>query len=150
MSFLAGKGKKTAWEIWKLYPDLSPTLVDLSSPLPVLNDNSMATIERIALRQDQCSHRGKAQQAWPLFSVILKLISLLVLSQVTDVKKVSLLYIFFYFLGEQSKAISLLQAYSKHRVSTTKSRRTQTTSSEGTFPRFNSVGTNADSETKHA
>ena len=60
---------------------------------------------RIALRQDQCSHRGKAQQAWPLFSVILKLISLLVLSQVTDVKKVSLLYIFFYFLGEQSKAV---------------------------------------------
>jgi hypothetical protein len=56
VSFLAGKGKKTAWEIWKLYPDLSPTLVDLSSPLPVLNDNSMATIERfIVLLYDKTS-----------------------------------------------------------------------------------------------
>ena len=33
------KGKKTAWEIWKLFPDLTPILVNLSLPLPVLDDD---------------------------------------------------------------------------------------------------------------
>lgn len=49
VSFLAGKGKKTAWEIWKLYPDLTPILGNLTSPLPVLNNISMATIERFVI-----------------------------------------------------------------------------------------------------
>ena len=49
VSFLAGKGKKTAWEIWKLYPDLTPVLSNLSLPLPVLDNLSMVTIERFVI-----------------------------------------------------------------------------------------------------
>ena len=64
VSFLAGKGKKTAWKIWKLFPDLTPILVNPFSPLPVLDDNSMATLERfVVLLYSKTSIRTEVRSA---------------------------------------------------------------------------------------
>lgn len=49
MSFIAGRGKKTAWGIWHIYQELTPVLARLSVPLPMLDDASMAIIERFVI-----------------------------------------------------------------------------------------------------
>ncbi|KAK3742923.1 hypothetical protein QZH41_015294 [Actinostola sp. cb2023] len=51
VSFFAGRGKKTAWEIWNVCPDLTNVLVSLSS-LPLSTDDvhaSMTIIERFVI-----------------------------------------------------------------------------------------------------
>lgn len=58
MSFFAGRGKKTAWEIWNLYPELTTALVNLSTPSPTLRDvdGSLAVLERfVVLLYDKTS-----------------------------------------------------------------------------------------------
>lgn len=51
VSFFAGRGKKTAWQIWNLYPDLTPVLVNLTASPPTLNDvqESSPVIERFVV-----------------------------------------------------------------------------------------------------
>ena len=50
VSFFSGRGKRTAWEVWKSFPSLTDALQQLcSSPNSVLSDDSLRKIERFII-----------------------------------------------------------------------------------------------------
>ena len=56
VSSFVGHGKKTAWAVWAMFPELTHALLKLSSPPNDIPQEVMATIERfIILLYDQTS-----------------------------------------------------------------------------------------------
>lgn len=46
VSFFAGRGKKTVWEVWKMLPGLTEAINALSTESLYISDQFLATIER--------------------------------------------------------------------------------------------------------
>lgn len=46
VSFFGGRGKKTAWDVWKVFPALTPALNKLMEMPNAVDDNCMSVIER--------------------------------------------------------------------------------------------------------
>ena len=49
VSFFGGRGKKTAWEVWKVFPELTPVLRALAASTEDISEEHMAVIERFAI-----------------------------------------------------------------------------------------------------
>ena len=49
VSFFAGRGKKTAWDIWGVLPELTATLPTLSSLPEVVDSACLTVVERLAI-----------------------------------------------------------------------------------------------------
>lgn len=49
VSFFYGRGKKTAWDVWNVFPELTPVLRALSATPDGINDVLIATIERFVI-----------------------------------------------------------------------------------------------------
>ena len=64
VSFFAGRGKKTAWDIWGLFPELTTTLLILSLSPEVVDNACLAVIERfVVLLYDRTSYLTKVNEA---------------------------------------------------------------------------------------
>ena len=46
VSAFVGKGKKTAWQTWTTFPQVTPAFTRLSTPLPMLPDNVFINLQR--------------------------------------------------------------------------------------------------------
>lgn len=64
VSFFNGRGKKTAWDVWNVYPALTPVLTTLMEmPDVVVDDACMSTIERfVTLMYDRTSSLSKVNE----------------------------------------------------------------------------------------
>ena len=49
VSFFGGRGKKTAWGVWKVFPELTPVLRALAASTEDISEEHMAVIERFAI-----------------------------------------------------------------------------------------------------
>lgn len=49
VSFFGGRGKKTAWGVWKVFPELTPVLRALAASTEDISKEHMAVIERFAI-----------------------------------------------------------------------------------------------------
>lgn len=57
VSFFRGRGKKTAWDVWNVFPELTPVLKVLKELPEVITDESMAVLERfVVLLYDRTSN----------------------------------------------------------------------------------------------
>ena len=62
-SFFARHGKKTAWNTWETYPEVTRAFVELASGPSSITDETLATIERfIVLMYDRTSTLDKVWQ----------------------------------------------------------------------------------------
>ena len=62
-SFFARHGKKTAWNTWETYPEVTRAFVELASGPSSIIDETLATIERfIVLMYDRTSTLDKVWQ----------------------------------------------------------------------------------------
>ena len=62
VSFFTGRGKKTAWDIWGVFPEPTATLLILSSSPEVVNNACLAVTERFVL-YDRTSNLAKVNEA---------------------------------------------------------------------------------------
>ena len=73
VSFFAGRGKKTAWDIWGVFPELTATLLILSSSPEVVDSACLAVIERfVVLLYDRTSNLTKVNETRQKKSRMLK------------------------------------------------------------------------------
>ena len=64
VSCIAGHGKRTAWAVWTVLPELTQTLTLLSTAPDHINEDAMHTIERfITLLYDRTSTETDADKA---------------------------------------------------------------------------------------
>lgn len=64
VSFFGGRGKKTAWDTWVVFPELTPVLRSLKSSPANIADDSMDVIERfVVLLYDRTSSLTKVNEA---------------------------------------------------------------------------------------
>ena len=64
VSFFVGWGKKTAWDVWNVYGDLTPVLKAFKTLTEDINKECMAVIERfVVLLYDQTSCLTKVNDA---------------------------------------------------------------------------------------
>lgn len=57
VSFFAGRGKKTAWDVWKVFPELTPVLRALAASPEAITEDHIAVIERfVVLLYDRTSN----------------------------------------------------------------------------------------------
>lgn len=64
VSFFGGRGKKTAWDTWMVFPELTPVLRSLKSSPANIADDSMDVIERfVVLLYDRTSSLTKVNEA---------------------------------------------------------------------------------------
>lgn len=64
VSFFAVKGKKTAWDVWGVFPGLTSTLLSLTLLPEVISDVCMAVIERfVVLLYDRTSNLTEVNEA---------------------------------------------------------------------------------------
>lgn len=64
VSFFAGRGKKTAWDIWGVFPELTATLLILSSSPEMVDNVCLAVIECfVVLLYDWTSNLTKVNEA---------------------------------------------------------------------------------------
>ncbi|XP_031574483.1 uncharacterized protein LOC116308242 [Actinia tenebrosa] len=64
VSFFNGKGKKTAWNVWDVYPELTPKLKALKSLPGDVDDECIAIIERfVVLLYDRTSNLAQVNKA---------------------------------------------------------------------------------------
>ena len=64
VSFFTGRGKKTAWDIWGVFPEITSTLLTLSSLPEVVDDASLAVIKHfVILLYDHTSNLAKVNEA---------------------------------------------------------------------------------------
>ena len=64
VSLVAGRGKKTAWDVWVVFPELTSTLLSLTSLPEVISDACMGVIERFAvLLYDRTSNLTEVNEA---------------------------------------------------------------------------------------
>jgi len=62
-SFFARHGRKTAWNTWETYPEVTRAFVELASSPSSIIDETLATIERfIVLMYDRTSTLDKVWQ----------------------------------------------------------------------------------------
>lgn len=55
-SCFAGRGKRTAWTVWKAFPQLTQTLTDLSTAPTLINEDAIKIIEKfVILLNDKAS-----------------------------------------------------------------------------------------------
>lgn len=63
VSFFGGRGKKTAWDAWKVFPELTPTLKALMMLPEDIDDACMGVIERfVVLLYDRTSSLRKVNE----------------------------------------------------------------------------------------
>ena len=64
VSFFRGRGKKTAWDVWSVFPELTPVLQTLSSSPEDIAEESMSVLERfVVLLYDRTSNLTKVNEA---------------------------------------------------------------------------------------
>ena len=64
VSFFGGRGKKTAWDTWMVFPELTPVLRNLKSSPANITDDSMDVSERfVVLLYDRTSSLTKVNEA---------------------------------------------------------------------------------------
>ena len=49
VSFFAGRGKTTAWEVWTALPELTQVLIDLTTAPAQVDEDATQTIERFVI-----------------------------------------------------------------------------------------------------
>ena len=63
-SFFASKGKKSAWDAWNAFPDLTDTLLTLAETPECISDKTMEVLERfVVLMYDRTSELSKVNEA---------------------------------------------------------------------------------------
>lgn len=63
VSFFSGRGKKTAWDVWKVFPELTPILNTLMEMPDDIDDACMRVIERFtALMYDRTSNLSNVNE----------------------------------------------------------------------------------------
>ena len=64
VSFFCGRCKKTAWNVWDVYPELPPVLKTLKSLLESVNEECTSLVERfVVLLYDRTSNHAQVNQA---------------------------------------------------------------------------------------
>ena len=64
VSYFRGRGKKTAWDVWGVYPELTPVLSILKASPEDITEESMAVLERfVVLLYDRTSSVTKVNEA---------------------------------------------------------------------------------------
>ena len=64
VSFFGGRGKKTAWEVWKVFPELTPVFRALAASPKDISEEHMAVIERfVILLYDRTSSLKSVNEA---------------------------------------------------------------------------------------
>ena len=64
VSFFGGRGKKSAWDVWSVFPNLMHTLKTLMTGPQNVSDESMAIIERyVVLLHDRTSNQTEVNKA---------------------------------------------------------------------------------------
>jgi len=70
VSFFAGRGKRTAWEVWTSLPELTQVLIDLTTAPAHVDEDATQTIERfIILLYDRKSMKKNVQLMRPSSSM---------------------------------------------------------------------------------
>lgn len=63
VSFFRGRGKKTAWDVWSVFPELTPVLQTLKSSPECITEECMAVLERfVVLLYDRTSNLTKVNE----------------------------------------------------------------------------------------
>ena len=64
VSFFGGRGKKTAWDVWNVFPELTSALKELNALPEVVDYSSLEVIERfVVLLYDRTSNLTKVNEA---------------------------------------------------------------------------------------
>ncbi|CAB4019733.1 Hypothetical predicted protein, partial [Paramuricea clavata] len=64
VSYFRGRGKKTAWDVWGIFPELTPVLSALKTSPEDITEESMAVLERfVVLLYDRTSSLAKVNEA---------------------------------------------------------------------------------------
>ena len=62
-SFFSGRGKKTAWDVWKVFPELTPVLKAMLMLPEDIGDTCLDVIERfVTLLYDRTSRLSKVNE----------------------------------------------------------------------------------------
>ena len=63
-SFFCNRGKKSAWDVWNVFPELTPVLCALRASPEIITEESLAVLERfVVLLYDRTSSLLKANKA---------------------------------------------------------------------------------------
>ena len=49
VSFFRNRGKKSAWDVWNVFPELTPVLCALKASLEIITEESLAVLERFVV-----------------------------------------------------------------------------------------------------
>ena len=64
VSFFRNRGKKSAWDVWKVFPELTPVLCALKASPEIITEESLAVLERfVVLLYDRTSSLLKVNEA---------------------------------------------------------------------------------------
>ena len=64
VSFLRNRGKKSAWDVWNVFPELTPVLCALKASPEIITEESLAVLERfVVLLYDRTSSLLKVKEA---------------------------------------------------------------------------------------
>ena len=64
VSFFRNRGKKSAWDVWNVFPELTPVLCALKASPEIITEESLAALERfVALLYDRTSSLLKVNEA---------------------------------------------------------------------------------------
>ena len=64
VSFFGGRGKKSAWDVWNVFPNLTRTLKTLMTSPENVSDEGMVIIERyVVLLYDRTSNQTEVNKA---------------------------------------------------------------------------------------
>ena len=64
VSFFRNRGKKSAWDVWNVFPELSPVLCALKASPEIITEESLAVLERfVVLLHDRTSSLLKVNEA---------------------------------------------------------------------------------------
>ena len=47
VSFFRNRGKKSAWDVWNVFPELTPVLCALNASPEIIREESLAILERL-------------------------------------------------------------------------------------------------------
>ena len=47
VSFFRNRGKKSAWDVWNVFPELTPVLCTLEASQEIITKESLAVLERL-------------------------------------------------------------------------------------------------------
>ena len=64
VSFFRNRGKKSAWDVWNVFPELTPVLCALKASLEIITEESLAVLERfVVLLYDRTTSLLKVNEA---------------------------------------------------------------------------------------